>query len=258
MTEAAPRSYIVTGAARGMGAAAVQLLHARGFNVLAVDREAETLNTSLAGLSDGPGAAVGVAADVSSDTDVQRFVSAAVDLWGGVDGIFNIAGIGVQHYVALAEVDTRDYDEMMAVNTRSVFLSMKYVLPLLVARGGGTIVNTASHLGWHAAPTFSSYTASKHALIGLTKAVALEYGAQNIRANVVSPSAMDTRMGEEAAIGINPAVPALGWKLLADQSANGRVGRAEETAAAGVWLLVDAPEHISGIVLPVDGAQSAK
>ena len=203
------------------------------------------------------GRVAGVAADVSIETDVAGFVADAVRRWGGLDGIFNIAGIGVQHYVPLAEVRVSDYDQIMAINARSVFLGMKHALPHLVARGGGTIVNTGSHLAWHAAPTFSGYCASKHAVLGLTKAVALEYGPRNVRANILCPSAMDTRMGEEAAVGMQPDDPAAGWKILTDQAANGRVARSEEAASAGVWLLADAPAHVTGIVLPVDSAQSA-
>jgi NAD(P)-dependent dehydrogenase (short-subunit alcohol dehydrogenase family) len=252
------RTYIVTGAARGMGAAAVEMLAGRGMNVLAVDLDGGELKTATAALGvAGRGRVAAVAADVSSEDDVRAFVGDAVRRWGGLDGIFNIAGIGVQHYVPLADVPVSDFDEIMAINARSVFLTMKHVLPHLVARGGGTIVNTGSHLAWHAAPTFSGYCASKHAVLGLTRAVALEYGPLGVRANILCPSAMDTRMGEEAAVGMRPDDPAAGWKILTDQAANGRVARAEEAAMAGVWLLADAPEHVTGIVLPVDSAQSA-
>lgn len=250
------RTYIVTGAARGLGAAAARLLAGRGLNVLAVDKDGADLQTQVAALG-ADGRVAGVAADVRDESDVRGFVAEAVGRWGGLDGIFNIAGIGVQHYVPLGDVPVSDFDEIMAINARSVFLTMKHVLPHLVARGGGTILNTGSHLAWHAAPTFSGYCASKHAVIGLTKAVALEYGARNVRANILCPSAMDTRMGEEAAVGMRPDDPAAGWKILTDQAANGRVARAEEAARAGVWLLADAPAHITGIILPVDGAQSA-
>jgi NAD(P)-dependent dehydrogenase (short-subunit alcohol dehydrogenase family) len=250
------KTYIVTGAAGGMGAAAVKILATRGMNVLAVDRDDAALATAVAALG-ADGRVAAVAADVSVEADVAGFVAEAVRRWGGLDGIFNIAGIGVQHYVPLADVPVADYDQIMAINARSVFLGMKHALPHLIARGGGTIVNTGSHLAWHAAPTFSGYCASKHAVLGLTKAVALEYGPRNVRANIVCPSAMDTRMGEEAAVGMRPDDPAAGWKILTDQAANGRVARPGEAALAGVWLLADAPSHVTGIVLPVDSAQSA-
>jgi NAD(P)-dependent dehydrogenase (short-subunit alcohol dehydrogenase family) len=246
------KAFIVTGAGGGMGSAAVRQLVERGAYVLAVDWKPEGLE---------PLRELGVetaTADVAATEDVQRFVGQAVESFGGLDGIFNIAGIGTTEYKPLADVSNETYDEVMRVNARSAWLGMKYTLPHLVDRGGGAIVNTGSHLAWHAAPTFAAYCASKHAVIGMTKAVALEYGMQNVRANVVCPSAMATAMGQEAAEGIDPGNPQHGWQIMIDQAANGRVAQPEEAAAVGVWLLLDAPEHVSGIVFPVDGAQSAK
>ena len=246
------KAFIVTGAGGGMGSAAVRQLAERGANVLAVDWKADGLE---------PLRELGIetaTADVASTEDTQRFVAQAVDRFGGMDGIFAIAGIGTTEYKPLADVSTETYDEVMRVNARSAWLGMKYTLPHLVVRGGGAIVTTGSHLAWHAAPTFSAYCASKHAVIGMTKAVALEYGMQKVRANIVCPSAMSTAMGQEAAEGIDPDDPSHGWQIMIDQAANGRVARPEEAAAVGVWLLLDAPEHVSGMVFPVDGAQSAK
>ncbi|HEY1777969.1 MAG TPA: SDR family oxidoreductase [Solirubrobacteraceae bacterium] len=258
MAEPTTKSFIVTGAGGGMGSAAVRQLAARGANVLAVDWKADGLDRLAAELEGSSGELVTTTADVARAEDVEAYVEQAVGRFGGLDGIFNIAGIGTVEFKPLAEVSNETYDEVMRINARSAWLGMKYSLPHLVARGGGTIVNTGSHLAWHAAPTFSAYTASKHAVIGMTKAVALEYGMDNVRANIVCPSAMDTAMGQEAAEGIDPANVANGWQVMIDQSANGRVARPEETAAVGVWLLLDAPEHVSGVIFPVDGAQSAK
>ena len=257
-SDAAARTYIVTGAGGGMGSAAVRLLSERGANVLAVDLKPEGLEALAAELEGSSSELATATADVGSAGDVEAFVEQAVARFGGLDGIFNVAGIGTGEFKPLADVSNETYDEVMRVNARSVWLGMKYALPHLVAGGGGAIVNTGSHLAWHAAPTFSAYTASKHAVIGMTKAVALEYGMDNVRANIVCPSAMETAMGQEAAEGIDPDDVSHGWQVMIDQSANGRVARPEETAAVGVWLLLDAPEHVSGIIFPVDGAQSAK
>ena len=255
---ASTKGIIVTGAGGGMGSAAVRQLVERGTNVLAVDWKPDGLERLRSEIGETKLDVDTVVADVGSAEDVEGFVSRAVERWGGLDGIFNIAGIGTTEYKPLADVATETYDEVMRVNARSVWLGMKYSLPHLIERGGGTIVNTGSHLAWHAAPTFAAYCASKHAVVGMTKAVALEYGAQNVRANILCPSAMETAMGQEAAEGIAPDDPQLGWQIMIDQSANGRVGSPEETAAVGVWLLLDAPTHVSGIIVPVDGAQSAK
>lgn len=259
MTQQAQKNFIVTGAARGMGAAAVAQLAGRAANVFAVDIDGEGLAEVATQLKDAPGRVETAVADVSDEQAVRGYVARAIELWGGLDGIFQVAGMGGREFVLLAEVPTASYDEIMRVNARSMFLGMKYTLPHLIARGGGAIVNTGSHLAWHAAPTFAIYTASKHAVVGMTKAVALEYGPRNVRAkNLICPSAMDTRMGQETAAGIDPDNPEAGWEILRAQSANGRVGQPGEAAAAGVWLLLDAPEHVSGIMIPVDGGQSAK
>jgi NAD(P)-dependent dehydrogenase (short-subunit alcohol dehydrogenase family) len=252
------RTFIVTGAGGGMGSAAVRLLAERGAKVLAVDWKAEGLERLREELGAAASDLATVTADVADADDVEAFVEQAVSQFGALDGVFNIAGVGTGEFKPLADVSNETYDEVMRVNARSAWLGMKYALPHLVAGGGGSIVNTGSHLAWHAAPTFSAYTASKHAVVGMTKAVALEYGKHNVRANIVCPSAMDTAMGQEAAEGIDPDDVQNGWQVMIDQSANGRVARPEETAAVGVWLLLDAPEHVSGIVFPVDGAQSAK
>ncbi|WP_249018861.1 SDR family NAD(P)-dependent oxidoreductase [Conexibacter sp. S30A1] len=252
------RSVIVTGAGGGMGAAAVRQLVKRNVNVLAVDLRPQSVELLKSELADAPAEVLPVAGDAADAETVQAFVALAITHFGRLDGVFNIAGVGTGEFRPLAEVQNATYDEVMRVNAKSVWLGMKYALPHLVAGGGGTIVNTGSHLAWHAAPTFSAYCASKHAVIGMTKAVALEYGRDNVRANIVCPSAMETAMGQEAAEGIDPEDPRAGWQVMIDQSANGRVARPEETAAVGVWLLLDAPQHVSGVVFPVDGAQSAK
>ncbi len=216
-------TFVVTGAGGGMGSAAALQLVERGANVLAVDWRPEGLDALREKLG-SPDSFDSVTADVASAEEVEAYVARTVERWGGLDGVFNIAGIGTGEFKPLAEVSNETYhDEVMRVNARSAWLGMKYSLPHLVARGGGVIVNTGSHLASHAAPTFSAYTASKHAVVGMTKAVALEYGRDNVRANIVCPSAMDTAMGQEAAEGIDPDDPSVGWQVMIDQSANGRV-----------------------------------
>ena len=197
-------------------------------------------------------------ADVADAGAVEAFVSQAIGRWGRLDGIFNIAGIGTREYKPLADVANETYDEVMRVNARSAWLGMKYTLPHLVAGGGGAIVNTGSHL-------------RLACCADLRRLLRLEARGhrddQGGRPRVRPEQRPGERRlperdghgdGEEAAEGIDPDDPQVGWQIMIDQSANGRVGRPDEAAAAGVWLLLDAPEHISGIIVPVDGAQSAK
>lgn len=248
-------NFIVTGAAGGVGSAAVRQLLARGANVMAVDRDEPGLERAVEGFS-GPNDVVIRAADVGSEDDVRSYVEDAIERWGSLAGAFNIAGVEGE-FAPSGEASTDNYDNVMRVNARSVFLNMKYVLPVLVSAGGGAIVNTGSHLASHGAPTLGAYCASKHAVMGMTRAAAIEYASSGIRVNCVCPSSIETAMAERVSAAINPEHPELGKQVLIDQGFNERLATPDEVAGAGVWLLLDAPTHITGILLPIDGGQAA-
>jgi NAD(P)-dependent dehydrogenase (short-subunit alcohol dehydrogenase family) len=250
------RAYIVTGAARGMGKAAVELLLQRGANVLAVDIDRDQLTENASKWSTIGGEVEVAAADVSSAADVEGFVQRAVERWGGLAGVFNIAAI-LGEFADTADATEENYDRVMTINAKSVWLVMKYALPALLAGGGGNIVSTGSHLAWHGGTKLGAYTAAKHAIVGLTKTVALEYGRQNIRANVVCPASMDTQMGLDTEAGYNPEDPAAARQMFSEASPNGRIGQPQEPAGVGVWLLTEAPAHVNGVVFPVDGGRGA-
>ncbi len=251
------KNVIVTGAARGMGAAVVRKLAARGVNVVAVDRLAEPLDELKKELKAAPGEVDPVVADAGSASDVQGFVKRAVERFGGLDGIFNIAAI-LGEFKPIAESSNDGFDEVMRVNTKSVWLGMKYAIPALIARGGGAIVNTGSYLAWHGCELLGPYNASKHALVGLTKTAALEYGRYNIRVNILCPGSMNTPMNIDTAAGFNPQDPESGLKALAAGMVTGRVSEPEEVATVGVFLLLDAPIQMTGTLIPVDGGYSAR
>jgi NAD(P)-dependent dehydrogenase (short-subunit alcohol dehydrogenase family) len=248
-------SFIVTGAAGGVGSAAVRQLAQRGANVMAVDRDAAGLERAIAGIS-GAGEIVTRAADVGDEDAVSAYVAEAIERFGGLAGVFNIAGIEGE-FAFSGEASTENYDNVMRVNARSVFLNMKHALPALVSGGGGAIVNTGSHLASHGAATLGAYCASKHAVMGMTRAAAIEYANAGIRVNCVCPSSVETAMAERVSAAINPEQPELGKQVLIDQGFNERLATADEVAAVGVWLLLDAPTHITGILVPIDGGQAA-
>lgn len=248
-------SYIVTGAAGGVGAAAVRQIAARGASVMAVDRDAAGLERTLAAAAAG-GEVVTRAADVADETEVAAYVADAVERFGGLTGLFNIAGIEGE-FQPSGEATIENYDNVMRVNARSVFLNMRFAIPELVRGGGGAIVNTGSHLAWHGAGTLGAYCASKHAVMGMTRAAAIEYANQGIRVNCVCPSSIETAMAQRVSAAINPENPELGKQVLIDQGFNGRLATADEVAGTGVWLLMDAPTHITGVLIPVDGGQAA-
>src|SRR5579862_2429446 len=248
-------NFIVTGAAGGVGAAAVRQIAARGANVLAVDRDQAALERTVASASGG-GEVLARAADVASEDDVRAYVDEAAQRWGGLSGVFNIAGIEGE-FSPSGEASIENYDNVMRVNARSVFLNMRFAIPVLVRGGGGAIVNTGSHLAWHGAGTLGAYCASKHAVMGMTRAAAIEYARAGIRVNCVCPSSVDTAMAARVSAAINPEHPELGKQVLIDQGFNERLATADEVAATGLWLLLDAPTHITGILVPVDGGQAA-
>jgi NAD(P)-dependent dehydrogenase (short-subunit alcohol dehydrogenase family) len=244
-------NFIVTGAAGGVGSAAVRQLAARGANVLAVDRDKPEDGTSPR-----PGEVVFCQADVGVEDDVRSYMEQIVGMWGELSGVYNVAGVEGE-FAKSGEASIANYDNVMQVNARSVFLNMLFGIPLLVRRGGGRIVNTGSHLAWHGAATLGAYCASKHAVMGLTRAAALEYAKDGIRVNCVCPSAIDTAMSQRVAQAIDPVDHQAGMQVLIDQAPNARLATADEVASVGVWLLLDAPAHINGILVPVDGGQAA-
>jgi NAD(P)-dependent dehydrogenase (short-subunit alcohol dehydrogenase family) len=248
-------NVIVTGAAGGMGTEVLRLLASRDVNAVCVDLDESSVANVLSSIGETKGELVPVGADVSKETEVERYVTMAAGRWGGLDGLFNVAGIEGELRTML-EATIENYDRVMAVNARSVFLNMKFALPFLVEQGGGTIVSTGSYLAIRGVPACGPYGASKHAIVGLTKTLALEVAEKNVRVNVVCPGSMDTRMIRE----LYPTIaedPADAEAILVSGIPQKRLARPDELAATGVWLLLDAPAHITGQVIMVDGGLSA-
>lgn len=251
------KNVVVTGAGGGMGSATVRLLAERGANVLAVDRDGDALGSLASTATAGPGQVVVRTADVGDAREVEAFVADAARRWDGLDGIFNIAAI-LGEFAPIADTTNEGFDEVLRVNLKSVWYGMKYAIPHLIARGGGSIVNTGSYLAWHGTELLGPYNASKHAIVGLTKTAAIECGIYNIRVNVICPGSMDTRMNDDTAAGFHPDDPQVGLRRLAANAVTGRLTRPEEAAAVGVFLLLDAPVQMTGTLVPVDGGYSAR
>jgi NAD(P)-dependent dehydrogenase (short-subunit alcohol dehydrogenase family) len=241
---------IVTGAGSGIGRASAVRFAAEGASVVVSDIRGPKADETVAMIADDGGTAVSCQADVSRADDVERMVATAVDAFGGLDALFNNAGtIRPGTAVRLSE---DDWDLVMAVNVRSVFLGAKYAVPAMVTRGGGAIVSTASVSGLNGDPGGVVYSASKAAVINLTRALAVDHARQHIRVNCICPGAIDT-----------PPVE----RMLADAEARarserahplGRIGRPEEIAAAAVWLCSDESSFVTGHALVVDGGLSAQ
>ena len=251
------KNVVVTGAGGGMGSATVRLLAERGANVLAVDRDADALERLAETVTAGPGEVVVRVADVGDAKAVEAFVAEPAHRWDGLDGIFNIAAI-LGEFAPIADATNEGFDEVLRVNLKSVWYGMKYAIPHLIAQGGGSIVNTGSYLAWHGCELLGPYNAAKHAIVGLTKTAAIEYGKYNIRVNVICPGSMDTSMNDDTAVGFHPDNPGEGLRQLAATAVTGRLTRPEEAGAIGVFLLLDAPVQMTGTLVPVDGGYSAR
>ena len=239
---------VVTGASSGIGrAAAVAFAKAGAKVALSARRQAESEET-LAQITAAGGEAIFVRADVTSEADCRRLVDATLAAFGRLDCAFNNAGTSGRG--GGADTAIEDWNRVLAVNLTGVMLSMKYQIPALVAQGGGAIVNNASVLGLVAVPGASSYVASKHAVVGLTKSAALEFAPQKVRINAVCPGFTLTDMTRQTLTDPERLEKAMEKEPL------GRYAQPEEIAASVLWLCSDASSFITGQGIAVDGGWS--
>jgi NAD(P)-dependent dehydrogenase (short-subunit alcohol dehydrogenase family) len=243
---------VVTGAGGGIGRAAAARLAAEGASLVLVDRATATLKETQAIVERAGGTALAVEADVTRWDDVRGYVAAATERFGGVDLFFNNAGI-LGDVSPLVEYDEAAFDRVMAVNVKGVWLGIKAVVPAMAARGGGAIVNTASVAGLRASPRLSAYSASKHAVIGLTRTAAVELAGRGIRVNAVCPAPIDTPMVREFEMGLGEG----SHERLVARIPMQRFGEADEVAALVVFLLGPDASYVNGGIYTVDGGSMA-
>ncbi|MGV8911998.1 MAG: SDR family NAD(P)-dependent oxidoreductase [Rhodoglobus sp.] len=243
------KNAIVTGGAGGIGRATALAFAAEGAKVAVVDLRADAAEAVVEEIRAADGTAVAISADVSNEDDIQRIIATTVEEFGGVNVVFNNAGI-IRRTTAV-ETTAEEWDRVFGVNVKSIFLMCKHIVPIMAANGGGSIVNTGSGWGLKGGGQAISYCASKGAVVNMTRALAIDHGPQGIRVNSVNPGDVNTGMLLDEAAQLSVDAEA----FLAESSDRplGRMGQPSEIAAAVVWLASDDSSYVTGSALVVDG-----
>ena len=240
----------VTGAASGIGRITAVAFAQRGASVGVADIDQQRNHETASMITEVGGQAIAVRCDVTRGEDVQAALHQTVEAFGRLDYAFNNAG-AEQQPKPTAEITEEEWDRIITINLRSVFLCLKYEIPLLLQHGGGAIVNTSSGAGIKVFGRGAAYAAAKHGVVGLTKDAALDYAGANIRINAICPGIIDTEMMDRFTEGTDE-----GRDRVIAQEPIGRMGRPEEIAAAVVWLCSDAASFVTGHALVADGGQT--
>jgi NAD(P)-dependent dehydrogenase (short-subunit alcohol dehydrogenase family) len=246
----AGKVVLIVGASAGIGADAARVLAADGAALMLAARSAAPLAALAAELESAGHDAAYVTGDVADAADVARFVDETVGRFGRLDGAYNNAAM--TQAGRLDEVSERDFDQIMAVNVKGTWLCIREEARVMRARGSGSIVNMSSIGGLRGSSGMGAYQATKHAVIGLTRTAAHDFGPLGIRVNVIAPGPTETPMLDQTRLAIPGGVEA---RIAATPLR--KAGTGAEVGAAASFLLSDRASHLSGVVLPVDGGFSA-
>ena len=243
---------LVTGGSTGIGRASALAFAKEGAMVAIADVAIDTGEETTRMVKEAGGKAIFIPCDVSKVVEVKAMINKTIEAYGRLDWAFNNAGVeGAQ--LPIVDYPQEVCNQVFSVDLMGVWLCMKYEIPQMLKQGGGAIVNTASAAGLVGVPGDSPYSAAKHGVVGMTKAVAIEYGKSNIRVNAICPGAIKTQMFNRV-LSRDPE----GTKKLIETAPMPRFGSPEEVARVVVWLCSDAASFITGHALAVDGGFTAQ
>ena len=246
---------LITGVAAGIGLETARLFLGEGARVALVDLDDDDLSDAARDLGN-PDDLLTIAADVSSVEDSKRYVAQTVEAFGRIDVFFNNAGIEGK-VAPLVDQKIEDFDRVLAVNVRGAFLGLQHVLPVMIGQKSGSVINMSSIAGLKGSPNVAPYITSKHAVVGLTRAAAIEAAGHNVRVNSVHPSPVNTRMMRSLEEGFNPGHGEEVKQQLADTIPLGRYGESLDIANLVLFLASDESAFITGAQYPIDGGMAA-